>query len=42
VWDPNVCIQCGKCVFVCPHAVIRSKVYDTHALSSAPESFKIP
>ncbi len=28
VWDPDVCIQCGKCVLVCPHAVIRSKVYD--------------
>ena len=27
VWDPEVCIQCGKCVLVCPHAVIRSKVY---------------
>ncbi len=26
VWDPEVCIQCGKCVLVCPHAVIRSKV----------------
>ena len=28
VWDPNLCIQCGKCVLVCPHAAIRSKVYD--------------
>ena len=28
VWDPEVCIQCGKCVLVCPHAVIRSKVYE--------------
>ena len=28
VWDPVVCIQCGKCVMVCPHAVIRSKVYE--------------
>ena len=27
MWDPDVCIQCGKCVMVCPHAVIRSKVY---------------
>ncbi|MGZ3611956.1 MAG: pyruvate:ferredoxin (flavodoxin) oxidoreductase, partial [Ktedonobacteraceae bacterium] len=27
-WDPNICIQCGKCVMVCPHAVIRQKVYD--------------
>lgn len=40
VWDPNVCIQCGKCVMVCPHAVIRSKVYDGALLSGAPESFK--
>ncbi len=28
VWDEDICIQCGKCVLVCPHAVIRSKVYD--------------
>jgi pyruvate-ferredoxin/flavodoxin oxidoreductase len=40
VWDPEVCIQCGKCVLVCPHAVIRSKVYDSQFLSVAPESFK--
>jgi len=40
VWDPDVCIQCGKCVFVCPHAVIRSKVYDSELLQQAPEPFK--
>jgi pyruvate-ferredoxin/flavodoxin oxidoreductase len=28
VWDPDVCVQCGKCVMVCPHGVIRSKVYE--------------
>ena len=28
VWDEELCIQCGKCVMVCPHAVIRAKVYD--------------
>jgi len=39
-WDPNTCIQCGKCVMVCPHAVIRAKVYDSELLSSAPDSFK--
>ena len=39
-WDPNTCIQCGKCVMVCPHAVIRAKVYDPKLLSSAPENFK--
>lgn len=40
VWDPNVCIQCGKCVFVCPHATIRSKVYDAAAVVNAPADFK--
>ena len=40
VWDSNICIQCGKCVLVCPHAVIRSKVYDAAALVGAPDSFK--
>ncbi len=38
-WDPNICIQCGKCVMVCPHAVIRQKVYDTSELEGAPETF---
>ena len=39
-WDPNTCIQCGKCVMVCPHAVIRAKVYDPKLLSAAPDTFK--
>ena len=38
-WVPDLCIQCGKCVFVCPHAVIRGKVYDEALLADAPESF---
>ena len=37
-WDPNICIQCGKCVMVCPHAVIREKVYDPARLEGAPSS----
>jgi pyruvate-ferredoxin/flavodoxin oxidoreductase len=40
VWDPSTCIQCGKCSFVCPHAVIRQKVYDPALLKGAPASFK--
>ena len=40
VWDPDVCIQCGKCVFVCPHAVIREKIFPIEALSDAPSGFK--
>ncbi len=40
VWDEKLCIQCGKCSFVCPHAVIRSKVYQPDALAGAPDSFK--
>ena len=40
VWDADVCIQCGKCVMVCPHAVIRSKAYDAAELKSAPAAFK--
>jgi pyruvate-ferredoxin/flavodoxin oxidoreductase len=38
-WDPAVCIQCDKCVLVCPHAVIRAKVYEPGALAGAPEGF---
>jgi pyruvate-ferredoxin/flavodoxin oxidoreductase len=39
-WDPAVCIQCGKCAMVCPHSVIRIKVYDPKHLAGAPPSFK--
>ncbi len=40
VWDSEVCIQCGKCSLVCPHAAIRHKVYDPNHLEAAPETFK--
>ncbi|MCL6506725.1 MAG: pyruvate:ferredoxin (flavodoxin) oxidoreductase, partial [Bryobacteraceae bacterium] len=40
VWDEELCIQCGKCVLVCPHAVIRAKVYDGALLAKAPPGFK--
>jgi pyruvate-ferredoxin/flavodoxin oxidoreductase len=40
VWDEAICIQCGKCVLVCPHAVIRGKVYSPELLSDAPPTFK--
>jgi pyruvate-ferredoxin/flavodoxin oxidoreductase len=40
VWDTELCIQCGKCVLICPHAVIRAKVYDSLLLNHKPETFK--
>lgn len=40
VWESELCIQCGKCSFVCPHAVIRQKVYSPADLQNAPEGFK--
>jgi len=40
VWEPDICFQCGRCVMVCPHAVIRSKIYDPSVLCGAPTSFK--
>ena len=40
VWEEDLCIQCAKCAFVCPHAVIREKVYDPKYLEGAPETFK--
>jgi pyruvate-ferredoxin/flavodoxin oxidoreductase len=40
VWDEKICIQCLKCVAICPHATIRAKVYDTPALNGAPATFK--
>jgi pyruvate-ferredoxin/flavodoxin oxidoreductase len=40
VWDEKICIQCGKCVMVCPHACIRSKIYEPRVLIDAPPTFK--
>lgn len=39
-WDPDVCIQCGKCSISCPHAAIRIKAYDEKLLKDAPPTFK--
>jgi pyruvate-ferredoxin/flavodoxin oxidoreductase len=40
VWDTVTCIQCNKCAMVCPHAAIRTKVYDPKSLAGAPATFK--
>src|SRR5208282_3535815 len=40
VWEPELCVQCGQCSFVCPHSVIRAKYYDADKLAGAPEGFK--
>ncbi|MFN7118200.1 MAG: pyruvate:ferredoxin (flavodoxin) oxidoreductase [Saprospiraceae bacterium] len=40
VWEPDICIQCGNCSFVCPHSVIRAKYFHEAYLEDAPEGFK--
>ncbi|MBD2437511.1 pyruvate:ferredoxin (flavodoxin) oxidoreductase [Nostoc sp. FACHB-110] len=40
VWEPDVCVQCSKCVMVCPHSAIRGKVYQESELANAPSAFK--
>ena len=40
VWDKDLCIQCGKCVMVCPHAVIRAKVYSPELGDKSPATFQ--
>ncbi|HKV39703.1 MAG TPA: pyruvate:ferredoxin (flavodoxin) oxidoreductase [Blastocatellia bacterium] len=40
VWESDLCIQCGKCVMVCPHSAIRASVYPESAIAGAPETFK--
>jgi pyruvate-ferredoxin/flavodoxin oxidoreductase len=39
IWDPSICIDCGKCAMVCPHATIRMKVFPSSAVESAPTDF---
>lgn len=39
-WNQDLCIQCGQCSLVCPHAAIRMKAYDASVLEKAPEGFK--
>lgn len=39
LWEPDLCIQCGNCAFVCPHSVIRAKFYHESMLDDAPEGF---
>lgn len=39
LWEPDLCIQCGNCAFVCPHSVIRAKFFHESSLHDAPESF---
>ena len=41
VWNPDLCIQCGKCSIVCPHAAIRTKVYPAELLTNPPSTFKV-
>jgi pyruvate-ferredoxin/flavodoxin oxidoreductase len=40
VWDPELCIQCGNCTFVCPHSVIRSRYFEPSALEGAPAGYR--
>jgi pyruvate-ferredoxin/flavodoxin oxidoreductase len=40
IWEPDACIQCAQCSFVCPHASIRVKAYDPSQLNGAPSAFK--
>ncbi len=40
VWEEDICTQCGKCVFVCPHSVIRSKIFTAEHVQNAPPTFK--
>jgi pyruvate-ferredoxin/flavodoxin oxidoreductase len=40
IWDPSICIQCGLCALVCPHAAIRMKAYDAAAVDGCPHEFQ--
>ncbi|MEL7206841.1 MAG: 4Fe-4S dicluster domain-containing protein, partial [Actinomycetota bacterium] len=40
IWEPDLCIDCGRCAAVCPHAAIRLKLFEPDALAGAPDTFK--
>ena len=40
VWNPNQCIQCNRCAYVCPHAVIRPVALTEEEVAQAPEGLK--
>ena len=41
VWDPNTCIQCNNCAFVCSHATIRPFLLSEDEVKAAPEQIKL-
>ncbi len=41
VWDPEGCVQCGRCSYVCPHAAIRPVAMTADEASKAPEGMKM-
>ncbi|MBK9561336.1 MAG: pyruvate:ferredoxin (flavodoxin) oxidoreductase [Candidatus Microthrix sp.] len=40
IWEPDLCVQCNRCSMICPHAAIRTKVFEPDAAASAPPSFR--
>ena len=40
VWETDLCVQCGKCVLVCPHAVVRAKVGAPEVFAASPEGVR--
>jgi pyruvate-ferredoxin/flavodoxin oxidoreductase len=40
IWEPDLCVDCGLCAMVCPHAAVRTKVFKPEDVNGAVPGFR--